>query len=276
MRPFIEEVPDLLAERADEPPSPRESRRCRPRTSLPGPPTRGVQDPQHRFDRAVAEALGLSRDYFPEFREAFVLQRMQEDATLRESALPPALQPVARPQKRIAGLLLLSIWTPRSSHLLNAKEAAELLGVPATWLLAEARRARIPHVRLGRYVRFNRETLLALGGSSRARSGLLGKACRREGRATRRRPSGTGALFVRVDSAGRETWYGKWRVGESQVKRRLGVKRAPGSSIGLTAREAEAALRRAIEATATRLPIHERLDFAEAATRYIAPHRKAC
>jgi excisionase family DNA binding protein len=46
-------------------------------------------------------------------------------------------------------------------HLLDANDAAELLGVPATWLLAEARRARVPHVRLGRYVRFNRETLLA-------------------------------------------------------------------------------------------------------------------
>ena len=45
-------------------------------------------------------------------------------------------------------------------YLLNAQEAADLLGVPATWLLAEARRARVPHVRLGRYVRFNRETLL--------------------------------------------------------------------------------------------------------------------
>jgi excisionase family DNA binding protein len=46
-------------------------------------------------------------------------------------------------------------------YLLNAREAGELLGVPASWLLAEARRARVPHVRLGRYVRFNRETLLA-------------------------------------------------------------------------------------------------------------------
>src|SRR5688500_6736116 len=39
--------------------------------------------------------------------------------------------------------------------LLDAKEAAALLNVPATWLLAEARAERIPHVRLGRYVRFD-------------------------------------------------------------------------------------------------------------------------
>jgi excisionase family DNA binding protein len=44
--------------------------------------------------------------------------------------------------------------------LLDAKQAGELLNVPATWVLAEARRDRIPHVRLGRYVRFDRETLL--------------------------------------------------------------------------------------------------------------------
>jgi integrase len=85
-----------------------------------------------------------------------------------------------------------------------------------------------------------------------------------------RRPAGTGALFVRADSAGRETWYGKWRVAGSQVKRRLGLRRLPGSTIGLTAREAESALRRAIEETTNLPPPQERIDFAEAAQRYVA------
>lgn len=40
-------------------------------------------------------------------------------------------------------------------RLVDAKAAAELLSVPASWLLAEARRDRVPHVRLGRYVRFD-------------------------------------------------------------------------------------------------------------------------
>ncbi len=40
-------------------------------------------------------------------------------------------------------------------ELLDAKGAAALLNVPATWVLAEARADRIPHVRLGRYVRFD-------------------------------------------------------------------------------------------------------------------------
>jgi excisionase family DNA binding protein len=45
------------------------------------------------------------------------------------------------------------------SSLVDAKDAAELLSVPHTWLLAEARRDRVPHVRLGRYVRFDPDEL---------------------------------------------------------------------------------------------------------------------
>lgn len=59
-----------------------------------------------------------------------------------------------------------------------------------------------------------------------------------------RRPRGTGALFVKRDSAGRETWYGKWRVGTVQVKRRVGPKRVPSTREGLTRTEAETELRR--------------------------------
>src|SRR3954469_7266369 len=39
--------------------------------------------------------------------------------------------------------------------LLDARGAAALLNVPASWVLAEARADRIPHVRLGPYVRFD-------------------------------------------------------------------------------------------------------------------------
>jgi excisionase family DNA binding protein len=44
--------------------------------------------------------------------------------------------------------------------LLDADQAGALLNVPATWVLAEARARRIPHVRLGRYVRFRSRELL--------------------------------------------------------------------------------------------------------------------
>lgn len=49
----------------------------------------------------------------------------------------------------------------RSAPLLNAEEAGAQLNVPATWILAEARADRIPHVRLGRYVRFDADELAA-------------------------------------------------------------------------------------------------------------------
>jgi excisionase family DNA binding protein len=45
--------------------------------------------------------------------------------------------------------------------LLDATGAAELLGVPKSWVLDQARRDAIPHVRLGRYVRFDPEELMA-------------------------------------------------------------------------------------------------------------------
>ena len=46
------------------------------------------------------------------------------------------------------------------SPLLDADQAGVLLNVPASWVLAEARARRIPHVRLGRYVRFRSHELL--------------------------------------------------------------------------------------------------------------------
>ena len=45
------------------------------------------------------------------------------------------------------------------TSLLDAKGAAEMLNVPASWILAEARADRVPHVRLGRYVRFDADEL---------------------------------------------------------------------------------------------------------------------
>src|SRR3954447_24886409 len=53
-----------------------------------------------------------------------------------------------------------------------------------------------------------------------------------------RRSQGTGSLLVRKDGRGRETWYGKWRVGDRQVMRSLGPRREPGDNVGLTRRQA--------------------------------------
>jgi excisionase family DNA binding protein len=52
-----------------------------------------------------------------------------------------------------------AVTRARVEPLLDARGAAALLNVPATWVLAEARADRIPHVRLGRYVRFDASEL---------------------------------------------------------------------------------------------------------------------
>ena len=40
-------------------------------------------------------------------------------------------------------------------RLLTASDVAAALKVPETWVYAQARAGRIPHLRLGRYVRFD-------------------------------------------------------------------------------------------------------------------------
>ncbi|HEX4035189.1 MAG TPA: helix-turn-helix domain-containing protein [Solirubrobacteraceae bacterium] len=47
------------------------------------------------------------------------------------------------------------------SALIDAPTAAELLGVPESWIREQARRDRVPHIRLGKYTRFDRDELLA-------------------------------------------------------------------------------------------------------------------
>jgi hypothetical protein len=48
-----------------------------------------------------------------------------------------------------------------SDRLIDAQLAGELLDVPKSWLLEEARHDRVPHIRLGKYVRFDADQLLA-------------------------------------------------------------------------------------------------------------------
>jgi len=64
-----------------------------------------------------------------------------------------------------------------------------------------------------------------------------------------RRSYGSASLLVRADRNGRQSWYGKWRHDGRQVKRRLGLVRAPGArgdADTLTRAQAEARLRDAI------------------------------
>ncbi|MFP5450375.1 MAG: helix-turn-helix domain-containing protein [Thermoleophilia bacterium] len=46
-----------------------------------------------------------------------------------------------------------------SGPLLTADQVAEMLQVPKSWVYAETRAGRIPHVKLGRYSRYRAEAI---------------------------------------------------------------------------------------------------------------------
>jgi integrase len=84
-----------------------------------------------------------------------------------------------------------------------------------------------------------------------------------------RRSYGTGSITVRRDRNGRETWYGLWMAGGRRVKRRLGVKRAPGRSDGLTRKQAEAELRRRMAEELVGVGPERRRTVEEAGAAYV-------
>jgi len=84
-----------------------------------------------------------------------------------------------------------------------------------------------------------------------------------------RRSYGTGSLYTRKDSAGRETWYGRWWAVGSPTRRALGLKRTPGSRDGLTELQAERELSRLMHETPRRAPVSESLNAQELGARYV-------
>jgi excisionase family DNA binding protein len=64
------------------------------------------------------------------------------------AALQPAVDDLTTPNQHLDG-----------DALLTAEEAAAILRVSTGWVYEQARRSRLPHVRLGRYVRIRRATL---------------------------------------------------------------------------------------------------------------------
>jgi transcriptional regulator with XRE-family HTH domain len=82
-RPFTEEVPRLLGERGMS---------IRALAAAVGVSDSHLSRVLRRADyktpstdlaKRVAEALGMPGDYFPEYREAFVIERIRSDARLR-------------------------------------------------------------------------------------------------------------------------------------------------------------------------------------------------
>jgi integrase len=84
-----------------------------------------------------------------------------------------------------------------------------------------------------------------------------------------RRAYGSGALEIRTDKYGREVYYGRFRAGGKQTRRKLGLKRRPGDSAGLTKRDAERVLQRLIDAEVTIVSVGDRVDLRTAGDRYL-------
>jgi excisionase family DNA binding protein len=108
----------------------------------------------------------------PRFERTHELPHDVAPARARRGARGPAPAPFSPDQMDdlahlIAELLAERLAGGTASSLIDATEAGQLLNVNASWVLAEARANRIPHVRLGKYVRFEPDELTAWWASKR-------------------------------------------------------------------------------------------------------------
>lgn len=63
--------------------------------------------------------------------------------------------------KPFSGVQRTLAETGRASRLLEADDVANYLGMRTDWVYREVRAGRLPHIRLGRAVRFRRESIEA-------------------------------------------------------------------------------------------------------------------
>lgn len=70
-----------------------------------------------------------------------------------------------------------------NERLLLAGEVAELLAVPESWVREQTRNGALPHLQLGRYVRYRRDSILAwLGAQEVAPAARTRRRAAAEGR----------------------------------------------------------------------------------------------
>ena len=89
-----------------------------------------------------------------------------------------------------------------------------------------------------------------------------------------RRSYGTGTLYVRADSTGRESYYGSGYRNGRRINRKLGLKRGPSAPTGLTVKDAEAALAQLIGGADVAPMVGERLTVDEVGQRYLVYARR--
>jgi excisionase family DNA binding protein len=61
--------------------------------------------------------------------------------------------------KSVGGAGLPRMKAESASRLLEAEDVADYLGMRTGWVYREVRAGRLPHIRLGRAVRFRRESI---------------------------------------------------------------------------------------------------------------------
>jgi integrase len=84
-----------------------------------------------------------------------------------------------------------------------------------------------------------------------------------------KRPHGTGALYVRTDAVGRESWYGRWYANGREVKRCIGRVRPPKGETGLTKTAAEKRLIELMAEAVAKREKGDRLTIADLGRLYL-------
>jgi excisionase family DNA binding protein len=105
--------------------------------------------------------FGTQVGHRPTFAETNSAKRKDENEMRNLTVIPEPGQQRDRPAARNPVRRIASRLAARHAFtsLIDAKAASKLLGVPYTWLLAQAREGKIPHHRLGHYVRFDPDDL---------------------------------------------------------------------------------------------------------------------
>lgn len=105
--------------------------------------------------------IGTQVGHRPTFAEQSPTKRKDENEMRSLTLVPKRVRQCNRPPTRSPIRRIASKLAARHAFapLVDAKAASTLLGVPYTWLLAQAREGKIPHHRLGHYVRFDPDDL---------------------------------------------------------------------------------------------------------------------
>ena len=77
----------------------------------------------------------------------------------RSRGVEPSSQPETTPDSVLRGPENAAL--AYGAALMTAEQVAAILAVPPSWVLRQAREGRIPHVTLGRYVRFRPASIAA-------------------------------------------------------------------------------------------------------------------